>query len=74
MRTYITNIDGKWYAFAGDAENGQVYSIGRDNPEDGGTWTAKWTDGGIKYVARSSASRAAAYSKARRYGDYSGEV
>lgn len=74
MKTYITNIDGEWYAFAGDTKSGQVYSIGRDNPTDGGTWTARWTDSGIKYVAHSSPSRSAAYSKAKRNGDYGGEI
>lgn len=77
MKTYITEIDGKWYAFAGDANNNQVYSIGSDNPtKDSGAerFFAKWTDAGIKYVSNPSPSRNAAYNKAKRAGEYSGEV
>lgn len=33
--TYIREIDGKWYAFAADPDNCQVYSIGKDNPDQG---------------------------------------
>lgn len=73
MNTYITKIDGRWYAFAGDLQKDQVYSIGADNPEDG-TWCARWNDTGIKYVATYSSSRSGAYQKARRYGNYCGEV
>lgn len=66
-KTYIKNIDGKWYAFRGCGN--QVYSIG-------GIWgyMARWTDDGIKYVSKSSPSRSAAYQKARRYGKYCGEI
>ena len=77
MKTYIKKIDSKWYAFAGDNNKGQVYSIGSDNPskESGGSrWFARWTENGIKYVASPSPSRSAAYSKARRHGLYGGEV
>lgn len=73
-RTYIKKIDGKWYAFAGNAEEGQVYSIGSDCPKYGCALFGRWTDEGIKYVASSSPSRGAAYQKARRYGTYRGEV
>lgn len=72
--TYIRKIDGRWYAYSGDRQRGQVYSIGRDNPSEGGRWFARWTDNGIKYVASASPSRKAAYEKARRYGEYGGEV
>lgn len=74
MKTYITCIDGKWYAFAGDPNNNQVYSIGNDSPRDGNCWFAKWTDAGIKYIASPSPSRSAAYSKAKRHGEYIKEV
>lgn len=77
MKTYITKIDGLWYAFSGDANSNQVYSIGSDNPskESGGSrWVSRWNDSGIKYVASPSPSRSAAYSKARRNGEYGGEV
>lgn len=77
MKTYITEIDGKWYAFAGDMNNNQVYSIGSSNPpKDSGCaqYFAKWTDAGIKYVSSPSPSRNAAYSRAKRAGEYSGEV
>lgn len=74
--TYIKCIDGKWYAFAGNEERWQVYSIGSDcpPPESGcRLYCAKGTDSGIKSVASPSASRSAAYQKARRHGKYSGE-
>lgn len=73
MKTYISKVDGKWYAFAGDAGNNQVYSIGADNPS-GGRWCARWSDKGIQYVASASASRSGAYQKAKRHGEYQGEV
>ena len=72
MKTYITNIDGEWYAFAGDAKSDQVYSIGNDNPKEG-RWYGRWTNAGIKYVASPSPSRNAAYQKAKRNGNYGGE-
>lgn len=72
-KTYISEIDGKYYAFSANVEQNQVYSIGRDNPESG-RWCAKWNSAGIKYVASASPSRAAAVAKARRAGDYQGEV
>lgn len=46
--TYIREIDGKWYAFSANPDNGQVYSIGKDNPKDG-RWFANLTNSGIKY-------------------------
>ena len=72
MKTYISQIEGRWYAYAGDEENYEVYSIGSDNPEEG-MWRAGWTDWGIKYVACPSKSRSGAYQKARRWGTYVGE-
>lgn len=74
MVTYIQRIDGKWYAYAADTMKHQCYSIGQDNPKDGGMWFAPWTEGGVKYVATASPSRDAAYRKASRYGDYAGEI
>lgn len=71
--TYITKIEGKWYAFEGDTSNNQVMSIGNDDPREG-RWFARWSDAGIKYVASSSPTRKAAYQKARRHGAYAGEV
>lgn len=73
MKSYITCIDNAWYAFGGDTDKNQVYSIGRDNPDEG-KWFATWTDTGIKYVSSPSPSKAAAYSKAKRAGQYCGEV
>lgn len=74
-KTYITVIDGKWYAFEGDADNNKVYAIGADEPKEAGCrYVASWNDRGIKYVASASPSRAAAYAKARRAGEYGGEV
>ena len=73
-KTYIKEIDGKWYAFECNTESGNVYSIGNDDPREGGRWFARLTDDGIKYVARSCPTRNAAYRKARRYGKYCGEM
>lgn len=76
MKTYITNIDGNWYAFAAERDN--VYSIGADSDgaaKSGGyCWVARRTAEGVKYVASASPSRNAAYQKARRHGDYDGEA
>ena len=72
--TYIRCIDGKWYAFAADTSDYVAYSIGADNPHDGLHWYASMTDKGIQYVATASPSRAAAYQKARRNGNYHGEI
>lgn len=77
MKTYITEINGKYYAFAGNAANDQVYSIGADNPpkESGGyCYVARWSNCGIPYVASASPTRRAAIAKARRHGEYCGEV
>lgn len=80
---YITKIDDRWYAFRGDMKSDQVYSIGADSPilnrdSNGhvkrGEWFARWRDAGIKAVASPSPSRSAAYQKARRNGEYGGEV
>lgn len=70
--TYIRKIDGAWYAFAANPDNGQVYSIGRDCPSYGGNWFACLTDDGIKYVASPCPSRKAAYMRAMRNGSYGG--
>lgn len=70
MITNISMVDGKWYAF-GVYKDYQVVSIGRDCPT-GGTWVARMTDGGIKYVATPSPTKAAAIAKARRHGEYMG--
>lgn len=72
MNTYIRQINGKWYAFACDEKNGQVYSIGSDSPKNA-MWFAPRTDSGIQYVATCSRTRSAAYQKARRHGNYCGE-
>lgn len=71
-RTAIKCIDGKWYAFAYD--DGNVFSVGADSPRDGGRWFAGRTDSGILYVSTPSPSRNAAYQKARRNGEYAGEL
>lgn len=75
--TYITEIDGAWYAYSADETSNNVYSVGADNPprESGGTaWTARWTEGGIKYVASASPNKQAAAAKARRHGKFSGII
>ncbi len=75
--TYIKCIDGKWYAFAADTKDWKAYSIGSDNPSrgrDGTRWVAPLNDSGIKYVAIWSTSRSGAYQKARRNGNYCGEM
>ena len=77
MNTYITQIDGKWYAFAGNMEANQVCSIGRDNPngdKHSKCYFAKWNDAGIRYVSSPSPNRFAAYRRAMRNGNYNGEV
>jgi len=54
-----------------------VYSVGADNPprESGRTaWKARWTEGGIKYVASASPNKQAAAAKARRHGKFSGII
>jgi hypothetical protein len=68
MKSYIRKIDGEWYAFLGDEKDGRIYT-----PRYGNWWTASWTDEGIKYICPKSASRNAAYQKARRLGKYQGE-
>lgn len=70
MKTYIRKIDGKWYAFAG--HQNQVYSIGRDDPKEGGHWFASWTKQGVRYVSTASPNRRAAVAKAKRHGEYCG--
>ncbi|MBP5463025.1 MAG: hypothetical protein J6Y20_13025 [Lachnospiraceae bacterium] len=74
MNTYITKIDGKWYAFAGDTRKAEVYSIGADSPRTGGQWFARWSESGIKYVASPSTSRSGAYKKASRHVEYCHDV
>lgn len=74
MNTYITQIDGKWYAFAGNLNRNEVYSIGSDNPDCGGRWYARWTDAGIRYVASPMKTRSGAYKKASAHGNYCGQV
>lgn len=71
-KTYVTDIDGKWYAYEGDEERYQVYSIGSDNPRGGGEWFAAWTNNGIQYVSSPSPTKAAAVKRARRNGTYGG--
>ena len=73
MDTYITNINGSWYAYAGDAKSNGVYSIGPDSPT-GGQWCARWTESGIKYVSYACKTRSGAYKKAKKYGMYCGEA
>ena len=74
MDTYITNINGSWYAYAGDPIRNQVYSIGPDSPGTGGQWFAGWTESGIKYVACACKTRSGAYKKAKKHGIYCGEA
>lgn len=76
-KTYVKQIDGKWYAFAANYEDYQVFGIGRDCPPVSSgcyCYCAKWTDNGIKNVATPSPSRAAALKKARRHGEFGGEL
>ena len=78
MYTCITKINGRWYAYAVDHAKRQVQSIGKDSNgakrQGGYAYIAHWDTVGIRYVATSSPSRAAAYQKAKRHGDYFGEV
>ena len=77
IRTYITKINNEWYAFAGDIEKDQVYSIGNDNPpkeSNAYCYFATWSDCGIHYVSTPSPNRKCAVAKAKRHGDYFGEV
>ena len=77
LRTYITEINGKYYAFAGDTAKDQVYSIGADQPsKDSGFFrrVSVWSLHGVLYVASPSPNRNAAIAKAKRHGDYFGEV
>lgn len=69
-KTYVKEIDGKWYAFALNEERAQVYSIGKDS-YDGSRFAGR-TDSGIKYVASSSPTKRAAIEKAKRAGAYCG--
>lgn len=76
-KTYIAEIDGKWYAFEGNIDNNMVYSIGRDSypvrGENGhGRYCGRFNCRGIKLVASASPSRRSAYAKASRYGVYQG--
>lgn len=76
--TYISQIDGRWYAYAANASANQVYSIGSDTiaakQQGCRCYCAKWTDDGIKYVSSPSPTKNAAIARARRAGDYQGEV
>ena len=77
MKTYVTEISGKWYAFAGDTTKDQVLSIGADRPpllSGGSFYIARWTDSGIRYVASPSPNRKAAIAKAKRHGEFHGTV
>lgn len=77
LKTYVAKIRGEYYAFAGDIAKDQVYSIGKDNPpkESGaGCYFASWSTGGIPWVATPSPSRKCAVAKAKRHGEYGGEV
>lgn len=75
-KTYIKQLDGEWYAFAADADEDQVFSIGRDNPSPqmGKRYCAPWTNRGIKIVSTPSPSRAAALKRAKRHGEFGGEI
>jgi len=73
MKTYIREIEGKWYAFGGDIDKNQVYSIGKDNPPSFtgcSHYVARWTDYGIRYIANASPNKQAARKKAIRNGDF----
>lgn len=73
MDTYIKKINGKWFAFGGSVSKNQVYSIGDDNIYDYRA-VARWNDAGIRYVSSVSPNRPAAYRKARRGGNFKGEM
>lgn len=75
--TYVTQISGLFYAFAGDNITNQVYSIGADKPPKSTgchTYFAPWCDSGIRYVASPSASKKSAIAKAKRHGNYFGVI
>lgn len=62
----IFEIDGKFYPVEFNEEKYQVYSIGSDNPSEGGRWVAPATDSGIRYVASACDTRNAAQCKIYR--------
>ena len=72
-KTYITQINGKWYAYEAVEQTDEVYSIGNDNPYKA-RWFAKWNKSGVVFVATPSPNRDAARKKARRFGEYGGAV
>ena len=79
MNTYVMMIGHEWYAFAGNLRDNQVYSIGKDNPPKSNPvadcYFASFNEGaGVPWVAKPSPNRKAAVSKAKRHGDYSGEL
>lgn len=69
MKSYVTEINGLWYAFAGDAERNQVHSIGKDVVHGGNAtgWFAGWSERGIKYVASSVKTKRAAVARAKKW-------
>ena len=73
-KTYVSEIDGKWYAYGANDEKYSVYAIGNDFRFAPGLYMAKWTNAGIKYVSSPSANKRAAIAKARRAGKYSGII
>lgn len=74
MKTYIQNIDGVWYAFAGNPETKTVCGIGHDITKDRGVPTAEWTDEGIKAVAKPSPNYHGAYKRALIGGNFMGTI
>jgi hypothetical protein len=55
----VVEIDEKYYVVSIDRNRGQVYSVlPSDNPESG-TWFARMTESGVKYVASGRSYKAA---------------
>ena len=61
----VVEVNGKYHCIAMDRKNGQVYSIGPDNPDSGGQWFGKWSDAGVRYVSH-GLSRSAAMARFRK--------
>ena len=62
----IAEIDGEFYPYQRWGNSSIVDIGGRDRPANGGHWTARETESGIKYVASGSPSLKAALMRIRR--------
>lgn len=75
MRTYIANVQGRWYAFRADISLNRVLAIGNDRPLDASKqYAGSLTASGVRFASLPCPTRSAAYQKARRNGEYAGEL